>query len=55
MIFFLAFIIITQKHKTMQEDEKGKAMHWHVAFCISWIITVVDINVFKQSYTIIVL
>ena len=29
-------------------SEEGKDVHWHIAFCTSWIITADDINVFKQ-------
>ena len=44
-----------KKHKTMKEDEKVKAMHWHVAFSTGWIIPADNINVFAQLCIIIAL
>ena len=44
-----------KKHKTMKEDEKVKAMHWHVAFATGWIIPADNRSVFAQLYIIIAL
>lgn len=39
----------------MKEDEKVKAMHWHVAFSTGWIIPADNTNVFAQLHIIIAL